>query len=132
MSLFNRKSPVKQGRKRLFIVDDSSIIRGRIERSLRHDELEYVGGASNGKLAVIEFTRLLPDVVTMDITMPEMDGIACIEAILKIKPDVLILVVSALTDMGMAVKALERGAHGFLGKPFNDASLNEALAELLG
>ena len=116
---------------RLLIVDDSNVIRRRIERSQQIARLEVVGLASNGREAVELFRRTQPDVVTMDITMPEMDGIECVERLVEIKPDVLILVVSALADKATAVEAMERGANGFLNKPFTDRQLNDALEELI-
>jgi two-component system chemotaxis response regulator CheY len=67
----------------------------------------------------------------MDLTMPQMDGIECIEKIVQLKPEVRILVISALADKATAVDAMEKGANGFLNKPFTDRQLNEALAELL-
>jgi two-component system, chemotaxis family, chemotaxis protein CheY len=116
---------------KLMIVDDSNIIRRRIERSQQIDRLQVVGSAANGREAVTLFKRTRPDVVTMDITMPEMDGIACVEELLAIDPNVLILIVSALADKATAVEAIEKGANGFLCKPFTDRQLNEALEELL-
>jgi two-component system chemotaxis response regulator CheY len=116
---------------KLMIVDDSNIIRRRIERSQQIDRLQVVGSAANGREAVTLFKRTHPDVVTMDITMPEMDGIACVEELLAIDPNVLILIVSALADKATAVEAIEKGANGFLCKPFTDRQLNEALEELL-
>lgn len=116
---------------KLMIVDDSNIIRRRIERSQQIDRLEVVGSAGNGRDAVDMFRRTLPDVVTMDLTMPLMDGIECVEKLVAIKPDVLILVISALADKATAVEAIEKGANGFLCKPFTDRQLNEALEELL-
>jgi two-component system chemotaxis response regulator CheY len=116
---------------KLMIVDDSNIIRRRIERSQQIDRLQVVGAAANGREAVTMFQRTQPDVVTMDITMPEMDGIACVEELLAINPNVLILIVSALADKATAVEAIEKGANGFLCKPFTDRQLNEALEELL-
>jgi two-component system chemotaxis response regulator CheY len=113
------------------IVDDSNIIRRRIERSQQIDRLEVVGSASNGRAAVALFRRTMPDVVTMDLTMPEMDGIECVEQLIAIKAEVLILVVSAIADKATAVEAIEKGANGFLCKPFTDRQLNEALEELL-
>jgi two-component system chemotaxis response regulator CheY len=77
------------------------------------------------------FERTQPDVVTMDLTMPEMDGIQCVEEIVQMNPNVLILVISALADKATAVEAIEKGANGFLCKPFTDRQLNDALAELL-
>ena len=116
---------------KLMIVDDSNIIRRRIERSQQIDRLEVVGAASNGKAAVQMFMKTEPDVVTMDLTMPEMDGIQCVEELIAINPKVLILVVSALADKATAVEAIEKGANGFLCKPFTDRQLNDALEELL-
>ena len=96
--------------KKLMIVDDSNIIRRRIERSQQIDRLEVVGAAANGRDAVEMFRRTRPDVVTMDLTMPEMDGIECVENLVAIDPNVLILVVSALADKATAVEAIEKGA----------------------
>src|SRR5579863_2465166 len=116
---------------KLMIVDDSNIIRRRIERSQQIQRLMVVGAAANGREAIELFKRTMPDVVTMDLTMPEMDGIACVEQLLALNPQVLILVVSALADKATAVEAIEKGANGFLCKPFTDRQLNEALEELL-
>jgi two-component system chemotaxis response regulator CheY len=116
---------------KLMIVDDSNIIRRRIERSQQIARLEVVGAACNGREAVDLFRRTQPDVVTMDLTMPEMDGIECVQELVAINPNVLILVVSALADKATAGEAIEKGANGFLCKPFNDRQLNEALEELL-
>lgn len=116
---------------KLLIVDDSNVIRRRIERSAHVDRLHVVGTASNGSEALRLFEELEPDVVTMDLTMPEMDGIECIERIVAMRPEALILVVSALADKATAIEAMKRGANGFLYKPFTERQLNEALAELL-
>jgi two-component system chemotaxis response regulator CheY len=113
------------------IVDDSNIMRRRIERSNQMDELELVGTAGNGLEAVELFKRTDPDVVTMDLTMPKMDGIECISQLVALKPSVRILVISALADKATAVEAMEKGANGFLNKPFTDRQLNEAIADLL-
>jgi two-component system chemotaxis response regulator CheY len=117
---------------KLMIVDDSNIMRRRIERSQTFEELELVGTASNGLDALELFKRSDPDVVTMDLTMPQMDGIECISRLVSMKPAVRILVISALADKATAVEAMEKGANGFLNKPFTDRQLNEAIAELLG
>ena len=117
---------------RMMIVDDSNIIRRRIERCQNVPDLEVVGSACNGIEAIELFMTTDPDIVTMDITMPQMDGIECVERLVEIKPDVLILVVSALADKATAVEAMEKGANGFLNKPFTDRQLNDALEELLG
>jgi len=116
---------------KLLIVDDSNIMRRRIERSQQIDALTVVGTAANGLEALELFKQTNPDVVTMDITMPQMDGIECIEQLVALKPQIRILVISALADKATAVEAMEKGANGFLNKPFTDRQLNEAIAELL-
>ncbi len=116
---------------RLMIVDDSRIIRRKIARCLEEHDLEVIGRASNGSEAIQIFREAQPDVVTMDLTMPEMDGIQCVEQLVRIDPTVRILVVSALADKATAIEALKKGANGFLCKPFTDQELSVALAELL-
>ena len=116
---------------KLLIVDDSNIMRRRIERSQQFDELQLVGTAANGVDAIEMFKRHDPDVVTMDLTMPRMDGIECISHLVALKPAVRILVISALADKATAVEAMEKGAKGFLNKPFTDRQLNEAIADLM-
>jgi two-component system chemotaxis response regulator CheY len=116
---------------RLLIVDDSNIVRRRIERSQQFDELEVVGTAANGLEALELARRTDPDLVTMDLTMPQMDGIECITQLVRLKPEIRILVISALADKATAVEAMERGANGFLNKPFSDRQLNDAIAELM-
>ncbi len=116
---------------KLLIVDDSNIVRRRIERSQQFDDLEVVGTAANGLEALELARRTDPDLVTMDLTMPQMDGIECITQLVRMKPEVRILVISALADKATAVEAMERGANGFLNKPFTDRQLNEAIAELM-
>jgi two-component system chemotaxis response regulator CheY len=122
----NAVAPLK-----LMIVDDSNIIRRRIERSQQIERLRVVGSAANGREALEVFAKTDPDVVTMDLTMPEMDGIECVEQLVSRKPELRILVVSALADKATAVEAIRKGANGFLCKPFTDRQLNDALAELL-
>ena len=116
---------------KLLIVDDSNIMRRRIERSQQFEELQLVGTAANGVDAIELFKKTDPDVVTMDLTMPRMDGIECISHLVALKPAVRILVISALADKATAVEAMEKGANGFLNKPFTDRQLNEAIADLM-
>ena len=116
---------------KLMIVDDSNIMRRRIERSQNFDELELIGTAGNGLEALELFKKADPDVVTMDLTMPQMDGIECIGKLVELKPAIRILVISALADKATAVEAMEKGANGFLNKPFTDRQLNGAIADLI-
>lgn len=115
---------------KLMIVDDSNIIRRKIERAQAGSRFDVVATAGNGAEALALFRECRPVVVTMDLTMPCMDGIECIEALVTENPEVRILVVSALSDKATGIEALEKGAQGFLCKPFNEDQLNEALEEL--
>jgi two-component system, chemotaxis family, chemotaxis protein CheY len=116
---------------RLMIVDDSNVIRRRIERAHDLPFVELVGSARNGREALELHERTHPTIVTMDLTMPEMDGNECVEQLVQRDPDIRILVISALADKTTAIDALERGASGFLCKPFTDRQLNEALRKLI-
>ena len=116
---------------KLMVVDDSNIIRNRIKRGFNAMQFELVATASNGVEALDQFKKHSPDVITMDLTMPEMDGLECIGNIMAINPDTLILVISALSDKSTGIKALELGACGFICKPFTEDELIEALNELV-
>ena len=116
---------------KLLIVDDSLIMRRAIERSLARTRFTEVRTATNGRLAVEMFDRYKPDVVTMDITMPDMDGLTAVDLILKRNPKAVILVVSALADKATAVEAIKRGAQGFLLKPITAESVHIALDDIL-
>ncbi len=116
---------------RLLVVDDSNVIRKRIERANELPEIEFVGAARNGREALEMHAQLRPTLVTMDLTMPEMDGAECVAKLVQRDPQIRILVISALADKLTAIDALEQGASGFLCKPFTDRQLNEALRKLI-
>jgi two-component system chemotaxis response regulator CheY len=116
---------------RLMVVDDSNIIRRRIERAHDLPDIEFIGSARNGREALELHEKFRPTIVTMDLTMPEMDGAECVERLVAIDPDIKILVISALADKMTAIDAIEKGACGFLCKPFTDRQLNEALRKVL-
>lgn len=114
---------------RLMIVDDSNIIRNKIERDTTsmNQDFEVVAVASNGNDALRLFEEHRPDVVTMDLTMPSMDGLSCIQKLMAIDPNVNILVVSALADEYVGLQAMSYGARGFVVKPFKTEELMEGL-----
>lgn len=118
---------------RLLVVDDSNMIRSRISRVVQAGGLSgiaLVGLARNGAEAVRVAKATQPDVVTMDLTMPEMDGVESITELLRLFPRINILVVSALSDKSTAIAALRQGARGFLPKPFTDDELRLALLDV--
>ena len=119
---------------RLLIVDDSLVMRSRIARLCASGAvggIEIAGQAANGLEAIEVARRITPDCVTMDLTMPEMDGGACIAGQAGLLPEARILGVAALSDKATALRAIKKGAHGFVHKPFSDAQLAAALKELM-
>lgn len=120
--------------KKLLIVDDSMIMRNRIARAGADPRLAgvaIIGLARDGAEALKVAKEKAPDLVTMDLTMPHMDGAACIAHMIAILPEVRILVVSALSDKVTAIRAIKQGAHGFLHKPFDDGALVNSLLMLM-
>lgn len=118
----------------LMVVDDSMVFRNRISRLATDQRLtgvKVVALAEDGMQAIQQAKLHKPDFVTMDLTMPVMDGPACLEALRIVLPDARVLVVSALSDRATALKAMTKGAHGFLLKPFSDEQLVESLQELM-
>ena len=116
---------------KLMIVDDSKLIRRKIAREYDSSTFSLVGNAENGIEALSIFAKYRPEVVTMDLTMPNLDGIACIEQLIEKDPAIKILVVSALNDTETGIEAIEKGAMGFINKPFSGAQIKTALAELI-
>ena len=116
---------------KFMIVDDSEVIRTKIRNVLDLEMFELVGVAGDGIDAVEQFQKQQPKVVTMDLTMPRMDGLETIKRLIDIDPEVRILVVSALADKATLIEAMKLGAYGFLCKPFTDNELFEAVEELI-
>lgn len=117
--------------KSLLIVDDSSVMRRTIEKNLSNYDLQIIGQAANGVEAVELVKQKKPDVITLDITMPEMDGIACLEEIMKIHPSARVMIITALADKLTGLTALDKGARGFMYKPVNADDLAKAFDKLL-
>lgn len=116
---------------KILIVDDSMVIRRKIERDLSINEIDGIYQASNGVEAVMLSKQHNPELVTMDLTMPEMDGVECVKKLVAMNPHIKILVISALSDKMTAIQAIKNGARGFLCKPFTEDELNRALLQLL-
>lgn len=118
--------------KNILVVDDSNVIRNLIERiSITEGNLTVVAKASNGVEAIEHYKKFKPDLVTMDLTMPQMDGIECISKLIEIDPNALILVVSALSDKFTLLRAINNGARGFLNKPITESTLLDAIQKVL-
>jgi two-component system chemotaxis response regulator CheY len=117
---------------KLLIVDDSLMMRKAVERALAEKKFTLVGSAPDGEAALSIFAQTLPDLVTLDISMPKMDGLACLSAMLELKPDAKILMVSSQADTATAEEVKKRGAAGIVTKPFSAALLTAKVNEILG
>lgn len=115
----------------ILVVDDSMIIRNKISRLPKGANYNVVDVAKNGKEALQKCIEYKPDIITLDLTMPEMDGLEAIPNLVKAKEDVLILVISALSDQATGLEALELGASGFLHKPFTDEQVLNSLDRMV-
>ncbi len=117
---------------KIMIVDDSEIIRKAIRNMLSGDGREFVGEAGDGIRALEVFRETQPEFVTMDITMPDMDGLECIRQMMALNSAVKILVISAVSLESVALEALEIGARSFLRKPFSRDQLVAAFEKISG
>jgi two-component system chemotaxis response regulator CheY len=116
--------------KRVLIVDDAAFMRMLLKDIITKAGYEVAGEAANGIEAVEKYKELKPDVVTMDITMPEMDGITAIKKIREIDPNAKIIVCSAMGQQAMVIEAIQAGAKDFIVKPFQHSRVVEALQKL--
>jgi two-component system chemotaxis response regulator CheY len=116
---------------KMLIVDDSLIVRNAIHRVADQHGITEILEAGNGEDALDLFLRYNPELVTMDLTMPKVDGLKCLEQIAALGIKSSIMVISALNSHSTAMKAIEMGACGFIVKPFTNSELSEALAELV-
>lgn len=128
------RPPIRPGQKiRVLVVDDSVVIRRLVTHALSEDGmLEVVGSASNGRIALERIPQLNPDVVTLDVEMPEMNGLETLRAIRRFYPQLCVIMFSTLTERGAVttVDALLLGADDYVTKASNDGSLDQSLGRL--
>ncbi|MCD6364222.1 MAG: response regulator [Synergistetes bacterium] len=116
---------------RILIVDDAAFMRMMLRDILTKNGYEVAGEAENGVQAVEKYKELKPDLVTMDITMPEMDGITAVKEIKKLDPNARIVMVSAMGQQAMVIEAIQAGALDFVVKPFQPDRVLEAVKKAL-
>lgn len=117
---------------RILVVDDAAFMRMMIKDILVKNGFDVVGEAADGAQAIEKFQDLKPDLVTMDITMPEMDGITALKEIKKSHPDAKIIMCSAMGQQAMVIDAIQAGAKDFIVKPFAADRVIEAIKKTLG
>lgn len=116
---------------RVLIVDDAAFMRMMIKEILTKNGYNVVGEASDGAQAVEKYKELTPDLVTMDITMPEMDGITALKEIKKINAAAKVIMCSAMGQQAMVIDAIQAGAKDFIVKPFQADRVIEAIKKTL-
>ncbi|MGE5397851.1 MAG: response regulator [Chitinophagales bacterium] len=118
--------------KRILIVDDAAFMRMMIKDILTKNGYIVVGEADNGVNAIEKYQELKPDLVTMDITMPEMDGISAVKAIKNVDANARIIMCSAMGQQAMVIDAIQAGAKDFIVKPFQPERVLEAVSKVVG
>jgi len=116
----------------VLICDDAIFMRTMISDILAQGGYEVVGEAETGAQAIEKYRQLKPDLVTMDIVMPDMGGIEAVRAICKEFPEARILMCSAMGQQGLVVEAIQAGARDFVVKPFQPSRVLEAVQRVLG
>ncbi|RDI47447.1 response regulator [Falsibacillus pallidus] len=116
---------------RILIVDDAAFMRMMVKDILTKNGFEVVAEAADGSQAVEKYKELKPDLVTMDITMPEMDGITALKEIKKIDGNAKIIMCSAMGQQAMVIDAIQAGAKDFIVKPFQADRVIEAIQKTL-
>ncbi|WP_010093413.1 response regulator [Ornithinibacillus scapharcae] len=117
--------------KRILIVDDAAFMRMMIKDILSKNGFDVVGEAQDGVQAVELYNELTPDLVTMDITMPEMDGISALKKIRETNPNAKVIMCSAMGQQAMVIDAIQAGAKDFIVKPFQADRVIEAIQKAL-
>lgn len=117
--------------KKIMIVDDAAFMRALLKDYMISLGHEIVAEGSNGYEAILLYKRYKPDVVTMDITMPEMDGISALKEIIKFDPRAKVIMCSAMGQQQMVLDSIRAGAKDFLVKPFNNERIVEAVERVL-
>jgi two-component system, chemotaxis family, chemotaxis protein CheY len=117
---------------KVLLVDDASFMRMMLKNILVGSGYEIIGEAENGAKAIEQFKALKPDLVIMDIIMPEMGGIDAVREIMKVNPGAKILMCSSMGQQSLVVEAIQAGAKDFIVKPFQPSNVIEAVKKVLG
>ena len=118
--------------KRILICDDATFMRMMIKDILTKNGYEVAGEAENGLVAIEKYNELKPDLVLMDITMPEMDGITALKKIVESDSEAKIIMCSAMGQQSMVMDAIKAGARDFIVKPFQPDRVLEAIKKVVG
>ena len=118
--------------KNILIVDDAAFMRMMLKDILTKNGYNIAGEAVNGKDAVEKYKELSPDLVTLDITMPELDGIGALKAIKQINFNAVVIMCSAMGQQAMVLESIQAGAKDFIVKPFQADRVLESVSKAIG
>lgn len=118
--------------KKILVVDDAVFMRTTVQNTLKKAGYTELVEAGNGAQAVEQFNKEHPDLVVMDITMPEMDGIQALKGIKAIDPNAAVIMCSAMGQQAMVIEAIQSGAKDFIVKPFQAERVLEAVKKVVG
>lgn len=118
--------------KNVLIVDDAAFMRMMIKDILTKNGYTIAAEAENGRIAIDKYNEVKPDLVLMDITMPEMDGIQALKGIKAIDPGASVIMCSAMGQQAMVIEAIQSGAKDFIVKPFQAERVLEAVKKVIG
>lgn len=113
------------------IVDDAMFMRSVLKNLLMEENINVVAEASNGLEAIKLAEEYKPDIMTLDITMPEMDGITAISKILEVSPNTKVIMVSAMGQQSMVIDAIKKGAKDFITKPFEKSRILQSIKKVM-
>jgi two-component system chemotaxis response regulator CheY len=116
---------------KILIVDDNDLMRTLLRGILRNEEYQIVGEAKNGVIAVEMSERFKPDIICMDVMMPEMDGLEALQTIKAAHPQIRVVMVTGNPSVENVREAIQNGASGFIVKPFNAAKVLDTLNRAL-
>ncbi|MFZ6759970.1 response regulator [Undibacterium sp. Ji50W] len=115
----------------ILIVDDNDISRSMLRHILESEQFNVVGEANNGLTAIEWIEKTIPEVVCLDVMMPDIDGLVILDHIKRISPETVVLMVTGSNKKETVIKAIKSGASGFIVKPFNPATVLENMNNLL-
>ncbi|MBR5115841.1 MAG: response regulator [Lachnospiraceae bacterium] len=118
--------------KKILITDDAAFMRMMLKDILTKGGYEVVGEAENGQMAIDKFKELQPDLVTLDITMPELDGIGALKGIKAVDPNAVCIMCSAMGQQAMFIESIQAGAKDFIVKPFQADRVISAVQKAIG
>lgn len=116
---------------KILIVDDAMFMRAKLKMILEANGHQVIGEAENGEIGIAMYQRLKPDLVTMDITMPVMDGVHALKSIVSHDKSARVVMISAMGQQDMVIEAVMAGAKGFIVKPFKDEAVIKAISQVI-